>query len=175
MLIYEIVVNYLWKFLKKHNKVKVHSITCMHIWHINTYNFLYWWDKHFMKIWWSYLSPNTIFCDIIFNILVQWHFLFLSVNIDLLKSIPKAYYPFYGFAYSFLFSFSFVRQKKKKHQSKIRLLRLLNADTDDTPNFMSTSKFILLVSFFSDILGCVSKSASRKNDKMYQSVQHLLI
>ena len=61
---------FIWKFQKKHNKIKEPSITCNYIWHIVTPKWAYWLDTHSVKVWWSYMLPNTNtvnFCDIIFR------------------------------------------------------------------------------------------------------------
>ena len=55
---------------KKHNKIKGRSITLSHIWHDNTSKFVYWLDNRSLKVWWSYVLPNTYtvdFCVIIFR------------------------------------------------------------------------------------------------------------
>ena len=44
---------------KKHNKIKWHSITYSHIWHINTPKCAYWLDKNSEKVWCKYVVPNT--------------------------------------------------------------------------------------------------------------------
>ena len=47
------------KIPKKRNKIKGRSITCGHIWHVNTSKCVYWLDTHYVNVWWSYMLPNT--------------------------------------------------------------------------------------------------------------------
>ena len=50
------VVKSVWKYPKKHNKIKEHYITCSHIWHVDI---SYWLGIHSMKFWWRYVLPNA--------------------------------------------------------------------------------------------------------------------
>ena len=54
----------------KHNKIKRRSITCSHIWLINTSKCMYCLDTHSVKVWSRYVLPKTNavpLCDIIFK------------------------------------------------------------------------------------------------------------
>ena len=54
----------------KRYKIKWHSITCSHIWHVDISKCVYWLDNHSVKVWWRYVLPNANaahFCDIIFQ------------------------------------------------------------------------------------------------------------
>ena len=55
---------------KKRNKIKRRSITCCQIWHIDKSTCVFWLVTHSVKVWWSYVLPNTNdahFCDITFR------------------------------------------------------------------------------------------------------------
>ena len=55
------------KIPKKWNKTKRRSITCTYIWHIDISKSVYQLNTHSVKVWWSYVLPNTNavhFCDI---------------------------------------------------------------------------------------------------------------
>ena len=55
------------KFAKKRNKIKRHSITCSHIWHVDMSVCVYWVDTYSVKFWRQYVQPNANaahFCDI---------------------------------------------------------------------------------------------------------------
>ena len=53
------VVNYVWKYPKKRNKIKGRSVIWNHIWHIYISKCVYWLDTYFVNVWWSYALPNT--------------------------------------------------------------------------------------------------------------------
>ena len=55
------------KIPKKSNKIKGRSMTSRHIQHIDTSKYVHWLDTHTVKVWWSYVLPNSNaihFCDI---------------------------------------------------------------------------------------------------------------
>ena len=53
-----VVNNNVWKYSKKHNKIKERAITCSYIWHIIS-KCAYWLDTLSTKVWWKYMLPNT--------------------------------------------------------------------------------------------------------------------
>ena len=58
------------KITKKSNKIIGPSITCSYIWHIDTSKCAYWLDTYSVKVWRSYVLPNTNadhLCDIFFR------------------------------------------------------------------------------------------------------------
>ena len=64
------IVDCVWKYPKKSDKIKGRSIIYSHIWHIDISKYAYQLDTHSKKVCWRYVLPNTNtvhFCDIFFR------------------------------------------------------------------------------------------------------------
>ena len=62
--------------LKTH-KIKGPSITYSHIWHIDISKFAYWFNTHFVKVWWRYVLQK------------QMSFIFVMCFSDIADTCPK--------------------------------------------------------------------------------------